>query len=131
MKFAKMLTSLALLAVFSVSGPASAGEGHGHDSKPLHGGVLASANDLDFELVVKADRLTLYIADHGKPVAVVGAKATATVHAGSNKTVVVLEPGGDNVMVGKGSFKTGVGVRVAATVTLVGKPETKVNFRLK
>lgn len=121
------LTSLALgLGAF-----AHAADKHGHDHTPRPGVLLAEAADLDFELVTKADSLTLYVIDHGKPVATAGAKATATVHAGSEKTTATFEPVGDNKLVAKGSFKMGVGVRVAVAVTLPGKPEIKLNFRLK
>lgn len=121
------LTGLALgLGAF-----AHAADKHGHDHTPRPGVLLAEAADLDFELVTKADSLTLYVIDHGKPVATGGAKATATVHAGNEKIAATFEPVGDNKLVAKGSFKMGVGVRVAVAVTLPGKPEIKLNFRLK
>jgi nitrogen fixation protein FixH len=126
----KILISVFLAAVVS-SAPGLAADSHGHDHKANYGGVLAEAKDLDYELVVKADSLTLYVADHGKPLATAGGKASATVFAGSEKTTVTLEPAGDNKFAAKGSFKSGVGVRVAVTVALSGKPEAKLNFRLK
>jgi len=93
--------------------------------------VLAEARDINYELVTKADSLTLYVVDHGKPLATAGGKASATVYSGSEKLAVILEPAGDNKFAAKGSFKSGVGVRVAVSVTMPGKPEIKVNFRLK
>ena len=123
--------TLACLALGSAS-IATAADKHGHDhDKPLHGGILAAAANLDFELVAKPDSLTLYVADQGKLVATAGAKGTATVHAGNEKTAATFEPAGENKLVAKGSFKAGVGVRVAVAVTLAGKPEAKLNFRLK
>lgn len=108
---------------------AYAGAGHDHGAK--HGGVVAEAAGLEYELVVKSDALTLHVFEHEKPLATAGAKGTATLHAGSDKTTVALEPAGDNKLAAKGAFKSGVGVRVAVTVALPGKPEAKVNFRLK
>lgn len=122
-----------LAALFMSAGAASAADqhGHAHDHKPLYGGVVAEAKDLNFELVAKADSLTLYVVDHGKPVATEGGRATATVYAGNQKTIVPLEPVAENKFVAKGNFKSGVGVRVAVVVALTGKPETKLHFRLK
>lgn len=122
-----------LAALFMSAGAASAADqhGHAHDHKPLYGGVVAEAKDLNFELVAKADSLTLYVVDHGKSVATEGGRATATIHAGNEKTTIALEPAGEGKFVAKGNFKPGVGVRVAVAVALAGKPETKLNFRLK
>jgi hypothetical protein len=105
--------------------------GHNHDHAPANGGLVAESADLNFELVAKSDGLTLYVTDHGKPVQTAGGKATATVFAGSEKTAVNLEPAGNNKFAAKGSFKVGVGVRVAVVVSLNGKPEAKLNYRLK
>lgn len=128
----RKLLSVATLAVL-VQAPAIAADkhGHDHDHKSLYGGVVAEAADINFELVAKSDSLTLYVSDHGKPVASSGAKASGTVFAGGEKTPVMFEPAGDNKLIAKGSFKTGVGVRVAASVTMAGKPEAKLNFKLK
>lgn len=124
-----LMSCLAAAALVAV--PVLAADRHGHEHTPAHGGVLAAAQKLDFELVVKGDSLTLHVADHGKPVATAGGKATATLFAGKDKTEVALEPAGDNRFAARGSFKSGVGVRVAVLVTLPGQPEAKLNFRLK
>ncbi|HMW19032.1 MAG: hypothetical protein OEL86_11950 [Sulfuritalea sp.] len=123
-------TAVTCLAL-GIGAIAHAADKHGHDHKPQHGGLIAEAADLDFELVAKTDSLTLYVAHDGKPVATAGAKGTATVVAGSEKIAATFEPAGSNTLVAKGSFKMGVGVRVAVAVTLAGKPEAKLNFRLK
>ena len=125
------ITTTVTCLALGIGSIAYAADQHGHDHKPLHGGILAAAANLDFELVAKPDSLTLYVADQGKPVATAGAKGTATVHAGNEKTAATFEPAGENKLVAKGSFKMGVGVRVAVAVTLAGKPEVKPNFRLK
>lgn len=132
MRFNSFLAALAL-ASLGVTPVLAGGDGHGHEhgQQPMYGGVLATASDVNYELVAKADSLTLYVVDHGKPVLTAGAKGSATLHAGSEKTTVALQPAGDNRLIGNGSFKSGVGVRVAATVALPGKPEVKLNFRLK
>lgn len=105
--------------------------GAGHEHGPKHGGIAHETGDIAYELVVKAESLTLYVFEHDKPLATAGAKAEATLHAGNAKTTFELAPAGDNKLAAQGSFKTGVGVRVAVSVTLPDKPEAKVNFRLK
>lgn len=105
--------------------------GAGHDHGPKHGGIVRDAGKLTFELVARADALTLHVTDHGKPLATTGAQAQVTLYGGSEKTVVILEPAGENRMAATGSFKVGVGVRAALAITLPGKPETKATFNLK
>lgn len=126
---------LALCCIASLLAPvAHAGSDHGHgghDHGPKHGGVVHEVGDIAGELVVKADTMTLYLFDHDQPLATAGLKGEATVHAGSAKSSVTLTPAGDNRLAATGSFKTGVGVRVAVVVDRPGKPEIKLNFRLK
>lgn len=52
MKFSQVLIALAV----SISGTAFAADDHGHEAKPMHGGVTAQAKDVDYELVAKADK---------------------------------------------------------------------------
>jgi len=103
--------------------------GAGHD--PQHGGVAREVKGMSYELVAKPDSLTLYVSDHGKPVSTEGARAEAVIYAGNDKTTVKLEPAGDNRMMAKGNFRTGVGVRVVLTATLPGKTPAKATFNLK
>lgn len=58
MKFAQLLTVLAL----STAGASFAADthDHGHEHKPLHGGVVVEVKDMDYELVAKPDVLQLY-----------------------------------------------------------------------
>lgn len=117
-----------LAAALNVA-PALAGAGHDHG--PKYGGVVREVKNISYELVAKPDNLTLYVSDHGKPVSTQGATAEAVIYAGNDKTAVKLEPAGENRMSAKGTFKVGVGVRVAVTTTLAGKPAGKVTFKLK
>lgn len=128
----KMLWAVLLSTAVWLGTTVQAADIHGHDHRPMHGGIVAeAADDVKVELVATSDGLTFHVTQHGKPLTTTGAKGTATVHAGGDKNTVALEPVGDNRLVGKGSFKVGVGVRVAAAVALAGKPEAKLNFRLK
>lgn len=67
--YLSVLTALCMAAGIS---SAADQHGHAHDHKPLYGGVVAEAKDRNFELVAKADSLTLYVVAHGKPVGTEG-----------------------------------------------------------
>ena len=121
-----LLAAASLAATLNVA-PAFAGPGHG----PQYGGVVREVRHVAYELVAKPDSLTLYVSDHGKPVPTRGATADAVIYADNKKIPVKLEPAGENRMTAKGSFKVGVGVRVAVTAALPGKPAAKAVFNLK
>ena len=130
MKFSRFpLYAAAALAAALNAPPAFAGAGHNHG--PKYGGVVREVKNVAYELVARPDSLTLYVSDHGKPIPTQGAEAEAVIYAGNEKTTVRLEPAGENRMVAKGNFRTGVGVRVALTTTLPGKPPAKATFNLK
>lgn len=105
--------------------------GAGHDHGPKYGGVVREVRSVAYELVAKPDSLTLYVSDHGKPVPTKGGKAEAVIYAGNQKTTATLEPAGENLMIAKGNFKVGVGVRAVLTTTLPDKPPAKATFNLK
>ena len=91
---------------FSMSGLAFAagGHDHGHERKPLHGGVVSEVKDVDYELVVKPDLIQLHLRDHGKPVDVSKSNAKLTILVGADKQEVELKPVGQQLEA-TGSFK--------------------------
>lgn len=105
--------------------------GGGHDHKPKHGGIVSEANDLDFELVAKADSMVIHVRDHGKAANTAGATGKLTVLAGTDKQELALAPAADGKMEAKGSFKLGAGTRVVAQINLAGKKVANVRFALK
>lgn len=109
--------------------PAFAGGGHDHG--PRYGGVVREVQGVSYELLARPDALTLYVSDHGKPIATQGAEAEATIYAGNDKTTVRLQPAGENRMAAKGDFRVGVGVRVTVSTSLPGKAAAKATFNLK
>lgn len=125
----KQLIATTLLAL--MAGTALAAGDHAHDHKPLNGGVVAEASDLDFELVAKAEQIALYVRDHGKPAALAGASAKLTLLNGSEKSEVSLSPAGAERLEAKGAFKVGAGTKVVALVQLAGKKPVNVRFALK
>ena len=102
---------------------------HGHEDKPLHGGLVTEIKDMDYELVAKPDVLQLYVRDHGKPVDVSKATAKIILLSGSDKQEIDLKPSGDKLEA-KGSFKVAPGTKVVAQVNLASKAAT-VRFVLK
>jgi hypothetical protein len=119
------VASLALLAVLNLN-PAMA---HGGD-RPMHGGVVQVANDISFELVVEADGATIYLTDHGKPMASKGINGKLTALQGSNKIEAVIKESGENKLEVTG-VKLGKGDRLVAVLNnLAGKSMT-VRFTLK
>ena len=125
MKLVQLLAALVLAA----TGTAFAAEDHGHETKPLHGGVVVVVKDVEFELVAKPDSLQLHLRDHGKPVDVSKASAKLTLLAGTEKQEVELKPAGEKLEA-KGSFKVAAKTKVVAIVSLAGKSST-ARFVLK
>ena len=121
-----IVTALIALNASAVSaGPSD------HSTQPLHGGVVVVASDKEFELVAKADVVTLYVRDHGKNASTAGATAKLTVLTGTEKSELALAPAGDNLLQAKGAFKVGAGSKAVATVTLAGKKPVNVRFAIK
>ena len=63
MKFRTFLMTTSLL----LGGLAWAGPNDAHH-KPMHGGVVNTVKDIDYELVAKSSLIQLYLRDHGKAV---------------------------------------------------------------
>ena len=61
------MKSMMVIATLLISFIGLAYAGAGHDLKPMHGGVIVEAKDIDIELVTKPDSLSLYLTDHAKP----------------------------------------------------------------
>lgn len=102
---------------------------HGHEHKPLHGGIVTEVKDMDFELVAKSDSIHLYLRDHGKPVDVSKASAKVTLLSGNQTQEVNLQADGDK-LAAKGSFSIFSGTKVVAQVNYAGKA-SNARFVLK
>jgi drug/metabolite transporter superfamily protein YnfA len=95
-----------------------------------HGGIVVAASDLVFELVAKAETVTVYIDDHGKPLATAGAAGKLTVLNGAQKSEFSLVPAGENRLEAKGAKVAG-GAKLVAAITLPGKKVVTVRFTVK
>ena len=124
MKFRTFLMTTSLL----LGGLAWAGPNDAHH-KPLHGGVLKTVKDIDYELVTSPTALRLYVRDHGKAVDVSKASAKLTLLTGAEKQEVDLRPSGDKLEA-TGSFKVVPGTKAVAVLSIGGKQST-ARFVLK
>jgi hypothetical protein len=123
------LRQIVIAALVTAALPAHAAGGHDHS--PKHGGVVAEANDLDFELVARPDRMTLHVRDHGKALPTQGASAKVTLLSGTERAEAILAPTGGDRLEAQGTFKVGPGTKVVATVTLQGRKPANIRFMLK
>lgn len=126
--FSKTFTGICVAASMLVSfgGPALASGDHA----AKHGGIFVETRALDFEIVAKPEIIQVYLADHGKPVKLDGAKGKVMLLNGSEKTEVDLVIAGDRLEA-KGPFKVQKGTKGIASVTLAGKPAAVARFQMK
>jgi hypothetical protein len=101
---------------------------HG-SAKAKHGGVVSTASDLNFELVGTPTGATLYIDDHGKPMAPTGMSGKLTVLNGAEKSEAELAVAGDKLEA-KG-VKLAPGAKVVAALTTPAKKAITVRFTVK
>ena len=124
MKFRTFLiTSSLLLSGLAWAGPNDA------DHKPMHGGVLTTVKDIDYELVANPTTLRLYVRDHGKAVDVSKVSAKLTLLTGAEKQEVDLKPSNDKLEAA-GAFKVGPGTKIIAVISVGGRQST-ARFVLK
>ena len=114
MKIKVLITSL-LLSFFGF-----VYAGAGHELKPVHGGVMVEAKDVDVELVAKPDILTIYLSDHGKPISSEGGNAKLTILNGSDKKDYDLLSMGDRFEL-KGFFSVPKASKAIAVIKLKSK----------
>ena len=118
-----LITSSLLLSGLAWAGPNDA------DHKPMHGGVLTTVKDIDYELVANPTTLRLYVRDHGKAVDVYKASAKLTLLTGAEKQEVDLKPS-DDKLEAAGAFKVGPGTKIIAVISVRGRQST-ARFVLK
>jgi hypothetical protein len=89
------------------------------------GGQMRATTTLHLELVGRADELLLYVYDHDdRPVATAGAAGRATLLLGAQRSELVLEPYGKNVLRAAGKVVPDPKLRVVVSLTLSGgKPQ--------
>jgi hypothetical protein len=98
-------------------------------TKPRHGGVVATASDLGFELVGTPTGAVIYVDDHGKPMAPTGMTGKLTVLNGTEKSEAELVVMGDKLEA-KG-VKLAPGAKAVAALTTPAKKAITVRFTVK
>jgi hypothetical protein len=127
-KLMLLAAAAASLGLLSTQATFAAGS---HDHSPKFGGIVAAGKAFDAELVAKPDLITVYLGDHGKPLASKGAKAKLTMLTGDEKSEVALEPAGESKLEAKGKFNVSKGTKAVLEVTLEGKKPSTVRFEIK
>jgi hypothetical protein len=122
----KKLLTVTVLGLSALSFSAAFAHGGG---QAKHGGVVATASDLSFELVGGPDGALVYVEDHGKPIAPTGLKGKLTVLNGAEKTEADLVVAGDKLEA-KG-IKLGKGAKVVAALTTSAAKAITVRFTVK
>jgi len=98
-------------------------------AKPRHGGVVATASDLGFELVGTPTGAVIYVDDHGKPMAPTGMSGKLTILNGAEKSEAELVVAGDRLEA-KG-VKVAAGAKVVAAITTSARKAITVRFTVK
>ena len=122
----KKLLTVVLLGLSALSFNGALAHGGG---TAKHGGVVATASDLLFELVAEGGNAVIYVEDHGKPMAPTGLKGKLTVLTGTEKSAAELVVAGDKLEAKGLKLANGAKV-VAALVTPAAKAIT-VRFTVK
>lgn len=142
MKFATALVAASALLALNSAGAADNHKGHAHEgktghahthaAKPQYGGIVSVVKDINYELVIKADSLTLYITDHDQPIDTKNASATMSFLSASDKIVEAkFIPAGANKLQAKGAFKLQPGTNAVALVMVGQQSSQVVRFVLK
>ena len=122
----KRLFALAMLGLSAVSFNAALAHG---GAGPKHGGVVATASDLSFELVARDGCAVIYVEDHGKPMTPTGLKGKLTVLNGAEKAEADLVVAGDKLEA-KG-IKLNSGAKAVASLVTPAAKAITVRFTVK
>lgn len=94
-----------------------------------HGGQLRMVGPYHYELVVKADEVSVYVTDHGgKKIDTRGATGTATLLSSAGKASVKLAPAGDNQMKATGRFALAPDMKAVVSLALTGQAPLQGRF---
>lgn len=127
MNLSQWSAALAMLAASALAAPAAMAHG---SATAMHGGVVQTASDLSFELVVAPDGAAIYIQDHGKDADASRFDGKLTVLNGAEKSEAPLKPAGNNKLEAKG-VTLNKGAKAVAVLTTQGKKSITVRFTVK
>lgn len=100
-----------------------------HGIKAKRGGIVQSAGDYSFELVCLNGSGIIYVEEHGKELATVGATGILTVFKGAERKVVPLEAGMGNTLVAPGG-RLAHWTKAVASITFPNRSAVRVRFNL-
>lgn len=121
----RMNNFASLVTAIFLASPLLAGAHTAGPSK--HGGTVAEASELAFELISVPEGATLYVEDHGKPLSTAGMMGKLTVLTGNQKSEADLRPAGDNRLEAKG-IRIDKGSKSVASLSVPGRKPITVRF---
>ena len=124
-----MMKNLLTVVVLGLSALSFNGAMAHGGAQARHGGVVATASDLGFELVGTPDGAAIYVEDHGKPMAPTGLKGKLTVLNGAEKSEAELVVAGDKLEA-KG-IKLASGAKAVASLVTPAAKAITVRFTVK
>ena len=119
-----------LFALLLAASPMLA-SGHADHSKPQFGGHVAEAGLFQAELVDGAGMVTIYITQHGEPMATQNGKAVLTAQGTAKTISLQLRPSGKNLLVGQGTLANTGAKTATAVISLPGLPDRTLTFTLE
>lgn len=120
-----------ILALTMLVSPGAFAHGDEQHDNPTaqHGGQISRVQQYQYELVVKADEVSVYVTDRdGKKIDARGATGTATLLSGKSKANVKLMPAGDNQMKGSGKFELAPDMKAVVSIALAGQAAIQSRF---
>lgn len=120
----QLLMVLAMVGSMALVSPTALSH---NDAKPQHGGVIHSKYDLNFELVREADSVSLYVDDHGEPVATDELTGQIMVLAGGKKSEAALAAAGTGKLTTSG-LQIPDGAKVVVTLSDESKKVMTVRY---
>jgi hypothetical protein len=100
-------------------------------AEPQHGGIVEITGDMAFEILIKDNRVELYMVDDGKPADTSQMTAKLKVRTAENTTEIELKADGGNRFAAEGVTVTAP-ARITALVTLPnGFTKTGANFDIE
>lgn len=99
---------------------------HG-DLQPAHGGLIQEGRATTVELVMQPAGTTVYLSDHGQPVASKGASGQIVMLDGGTKSTLQLKPAAANTLTAAGATPS-PRTRLIVNLTLPGRASEQLRF---
>ena len=118
-----------MLCLLAMASAGAQTDQHSDKAGAPHGGQMQRAGPMQLELLVEAEQLVLYVTDHAHgPIATDGGSAKAIITGGKDRYVVILSPGGENVLKGAGEYQLGAYNLISLMVALPDRDLQHLKF---